>query len=368
MSKKIQTRLIVCSFLSLTMTAAPLSATGNDVSIVVLSDIQNTLKNRVKYEAVDVICDELRLSGFNVVERRGSPFEGGLRNALEGVFREHAVSAAVVVTESSPKDGTVTLFVDYPDRGIESPAAFFIEFPLNRDRAEIVAFKVSENVSFFTEGVTNRAGEGGTSAVKTPGADKETRSDADVQQATSTVRPEAPHFAVYAHLGGEYSPGGTGVFGAAGIGARWYPALRKSLDLSLSIYPLGRDMGTGDSGASFDFLLVKIRGGFELRSGRRFRVNPGVSLGFGYVWMHGYPLESDADNETGTVRKDVGDFFPYAGGSLELIYTVSPRLFIPVRFDVGAAMTKVSVVFSGEEVATFGLPIMELSFGMGGLF
>ena len=346
----------------------------DELNIVVLTNLMKDSDEKLCSAAVDTICDELQITGFNVTKvKNAAPFQDGLKSTIDEALLEYRAFIAIAITQSSMKDGNVMLFFKDSDEKIKNLESIYIEFPLSKDKAELVAFRVSEKAALLSDSLNISV---------SIDDDKETNIPArhDVKQIRlSEELSKSKHhmIGVFAMMGGEYSRGGIGTFAGPGIGARLRSIVNMVFDLELRLYIIGNDLKhefdelTMDY-AAMDFTILKLRAAYSFSFGKYFFLNTGISLGAAYLWVTGKSYSNTATKAQNVDIRKQGDIFAYGGGSVELVFNLFERLWIPLRFELGAFIPNISIVFGKstdgvlekQPVASFKIPIVEFSIGI----
>jgi hypothetical protein len=329
-------------------------------NLVVIQTKTNDYGDKIGLQAIEILCDELRLTGFNFRLRDSfdadTTRESPSRSEQKGLFGDFRIAASIQFEIINEAEGMVTLYENNLNYGAKRLEVVPISLPLSRDEAEQVALKISEKLSIVADSA-EIIKEDNVKRKKENSIERKKLISIDIH---SNVVEEHKWLRWGVHLTakGEYSPGGTGTFGALSLGLRWFPRIDNFLELSITYFGVGRDVIMKGASSSIDFGIIKLKGAHEFRLHRYLRASLGVAVGVGYIRAEG---KSDrVDLESATVQ----EFFPYGGVTGELIFVPNDRVWIPVRVDLGGAFPGITIRFADHQVAKIGMPLVEFGVGV----
>lgn len=154
------------------------------------------------------------------------------------------------------------------------------------------------------------------------------------------------------------STGGTGGQGAVEFAVRWNFVRFFSMELGMFFSVVGRDIVRLDESASFDVAALRGFLLWEVLRGRRLKISLGAGVGVLFAWSKGKAPEGVA------VSDELG-YAAYIGGSAQLAVVLIRYLWLRTGFSVGTTVPReIAVRFGGDEVASFGRPVLEGFLGM----
>ena len=315
-------------------------------------------------QAEKLVVEELYLLDFNVISQPSiAADEGEFKRELEDVALRNNAAAVARIYKANERSWVLSLLTR---EGASRKINFYnteIDVIPNDDTAETTALKIVEALQARL--IDSRLVDSDDDSIE---IDSNPLPDANRTEQHPTIEPPPEdsigplrhRFRFFAAFAGEFSPGGTGVMGGPGIGARWLPIPRLSIGIDMALGVIGKDVTSSGSSSTFDLLLGRVRTAYEMTFGRIADASLGISIGPAYVWTKG----TSAD-ETASTRSDKTVML-YLGGGFEVCLTVMDNVWFPLYLNIGALPQRAIVEFEGKKVAMFGLPIVE--FGIGAMF
>ncbi|MBN2526901.1 MAG: hypothetical protein JXR76_10950 [Deltaproteobacteria bacterium] len=366
--------MLLCAVSLLTSVVTHGAVLNGDANIVVTT-IPEANSAPLMEDSITVICEELEVTGFNVVRTTYSAKENAsLKHYVNDALDKNYASLAVVITQSSNTAGTVLLFAKQGLDEVTALDSVNVKFPLPKDKAELVAFKVSETAALLSDGMHHS-----TSPIPvdypqkvhsiTAQSEKKTKSQSaeSAKKVTGKIR-----FGVYLAPAAELSPGNSGVIGGSRLGARWQTKRQKAFHFEVNWYPFARPIHHDDVTVTLDFLITRLHAAHIFTLTRFLSLNAGLSIGMGYIWTTGnVHSPTDDDGNLLQSKKETGIFF-YAGGGITMEFRVNHRIVIPLRVEMGAIPNGAKFSYAtptadGEKkdtIGEFGQPMVEASAGI----
>jgi hypothetical protein len=160
-------------------------------------------------------------------------------------------------------------------------------------------------------------------------------------------------------LGGSVfgSPSGVGALGALQVALRWNVLDVLALELEGLIPPAGKDTERGSISLTFYTIGVRLWLFFDLLRATWLRLGFGPGGGILISWASGFgsPYEG--------VRRDMA-VTAYLGGTLQAAFIIIKNVWIRLGFTAGTSLPRVSITYSGNELLTFGMPLLEGFIGL----
>jgi hypothetical protein len=175
----------------------------------------------------------------------------------------------------------------------------------------------------------------------------------EVKVDSGEERPAKPHrFGLALGFGPSGSPGGVGVIGSVVAVAGWHAIEHLSIEIDGALSAAGEDIEQSGARSTFDYATVRAWASWDIRG--RGVLRPMLALGGGplFSWTEGQDTEGFAGStELATVA--------YLGGAAQLGIAVARSFWLRLGARVGALLPEVRVEFAGDEVASFGQPLVE---------
>lgn len=356
-------RLLVIS--AILAAAKPAVSSGKDdgkqpmdrTRIVMLTPMYSENVGAFSTNALKVMCDELAVTGFTVVrETPEVEMETSLKRTVSDSLYRHRSYVAVVVLRSSQTEGTVTLFGRKGLDEVVDLDSMYVEFPMNRDKAELVAFKVSEKVALLSEGLMYSpspvvAANPVLSEAET--AKKKTEEELEPTDASPEVnRSFGSNYGVFTYGGGMYGLRRDyhtmGFLGGVGGGLRWWSlGVHKAMEVDVLYCPWSNTVRLDEVGeAGIQLMMVRLTAYHLFQISDRFVLNVGVGLGIGQLRANGEKRFSDD-----AIMADVDDTKGFTGVSGLLAYSLHRNIAIRLRASLGSIWPeeKISVSLDGRE-------------------
>ena len=334
-------------------------ANGVDgATILVLTSFREGVDVEVADGAVATICEELEITGFNVI--RLAPAEDSMLNLKQMIgdgFERHQASIAVVITQASLVDGTVMLFGKKGTDEVAHLDSEYVEFPLDRDTVELVAFKISEKAALLLNDMQSSAspipiadsdtGESNENQVGSKAGPK----DAPADDETSVTAPSRYRWGAY------FTAGGTAlirdfILAGGGLGVRWVPLAHKVFDLELSAYPISNKVGNENAGVSLGIAVCRGRAVHVIRLNEVVSLNIGLFAGAVFYWTVRGRVAEPGANELPTYFSRVKGGLFHAGGTGGIVLQLSRRVQLPIFIEAGVVAPRVN--FAVENVGGGG--------------
>jgi hypothetical protein len=148
------------------------------------------------------------------------------------------------------------------------------------------------------------------------------------------------------------SPGGTDAMGAVNLSLRGSVAPFLSLEIDNAITLLSRPIRSGVASSSFDMAVIRGWILWDFFRHRIVRLSAGGGGGLLLAWSTGF---GPAAVETETDLTNAA----YLGATVQAAFVLTENLWLRLGFNVGAALPGITVYFFEDEMADFGLPLME---------
>ena len=345
--------------------------------IVVLTRLNSDGTSGFSTDALKVMCDELTVTGFNVIREEHSSDAGeSLPRVVSDVLYAHQSFVVVVVSPAGASGGTVTLL---GRKGLDEVVEFDsipVTFPISRNHAELVAFKVSEKAALLSDGMkyspppvpVDEAVNPATDTASAPGEAPEAAADGARKKTDERSDWEGSKLGVFAHGSTAWSPGenAIGWMGGLGGGLRWRPMVHMMLDAEVTFYPWSRAVTEESIGeASMQLLLARAGIGYVFRLSGIVLAHLGLAVGIGNLRIIGNAFAENTVAHTFNETKGYGGIL---GGCA---FRLHRRIAIPLRISVGAIWpeekisvgTKTTDNTISKATAHFGPWMAEVSIG-----
>lgn len=173
------------------------------------------------------------------------------------------------------------------------------------------------------------------------------------------ANPSKGAFGIRLGFSGIGSPGGTGGRGALDMALRWSFVPFLSVEAEGLFTVVGKDIRHLEAGATFNAALLRAWLIWEILHRGRVRFCAGAGAGGLFAWTQGY-----APAESYDVRSELGRA-AFLGGSIQIAFVLSRYVWLRAGFAAGTTFPdEIKVRFSGEEVASFGRPLLEGALGV----
>ena len=325
---------------------------NSTTNIVVMTNAVPEYQDRLIEDAVLTICEELQINGFNVIRVDSSKkLKLSLKRTIGEAFERHDTSLAVVVFQNSVTDGTVMLFSQNGlDGGVTNLDSTYIELPLDKDKAEVVAFQVSEKASLLFDGMKLSISPVEIENNALPNdAEASANGDNTDRENANTTATSHLKWGRFLGVAGEYAPGGTGAMAGGNAGIRWRPVLNKAIDLEIKGYLWGKSFGNSGIEANINFFAAKLRGAHIFTFAQRLLIGIGMNVGVGIVSARGSNGSYVADSfevQSTPIKKAVFLF----GASTEVGLKLNEQVVIPLRFEAGGVLPEYNIKFEQDGV------------------
>ncbi len=334
-------------------TAEPAVSSGKDdekqpvdrTRIVMLTRAYSENVAAFSTNALKVMCDELEVTGFTVVrETSDAEMETSLKRTVSDSLYRHQSYVAVVVLRSSQTEGTVTLFGRKGLDEVVDLDSMYVEFPMNRDKAELVAFKVSEKVALLSEGLTySPSPVVEITTVKpepepAPGKSNREKAMSSAPAPARRNRPGNSKYGLFLHTGALYGlrwdRHSLGFLAGFDGGFRWYPRWHKAVDFEVLYCPWSNTVSWDEVGkAGISLLMIRHGVSHVFRFNDIFSLSVGGQVGVGKLTSKAEDTFYDRVNIVSTT--DIKDIKAYAGIGAGIQYQVHRNIVIPIRISLG---------------------------------
>ncbi len=147
------------------------------------------------------------------------------------------------------------------------------------------------------------------------------------------------------------SPGEIGALGQLGLAYRYRALGWLSLELTAATSVVRGELSYDGIGSTFDVALLAGWLCWEWPALGRLRASIGFGGGVAVPWAVGQP---NPRYEAGRDASLSG----YLGAALQAAVVITPRLWIRLGFEAGAALPEIRVQYGGRTVARFGQPLL----------
>jgi hypothetical protein len=149
-----------------------------------------------------------------------------------------------------------------------------------------------------------------------------------------------------------WSPGGIGPMGAIRLSFDTRPTAWLSLRADAWLTVIGRDIERGSTAATFDAAVFRLVAFFEFLHRGWARPAMGICGGGAVTWSKGVAGGGESKEwEVGLAG--------YAGGAGRFAAIIGEWFRAEIGLAVGAVLPEVAVRFSGDDIAAFGLPVLD---------
>jgi hypothetical protein len=147
------------------------------------------------------------------------------------------------------------------------------------------------------------------------------------------------------------SPGEIGALGQLGLAYRYRALGWLSLELTAATSVVRGELSYDGIGSTFDVAVLAGWLCWEWPALGRLRASFGVGGGVAVPWAVGQPNPRYAAGRDASLSG-------YVGAALQAAVVLTPRLWLRLGFEAGAALPEIRVQYGGRTVARFGQPLL----------
>jgi hypothetical protein len=341
------------------------AAAVNAAVDVVIVSMTACCQDHAWKEAEDKAGAELSALQFSVEVIEGTAAdEQGQYEELEQAVEQGGVTCAVRFSLSPDGGGGADLFIVDAATGDRVFRRMTVPEASDAEAASVIALRVVETLQAslleLTSGVgpvepageENAAGEEEEEKVEPPAATPLPPVEDIFKKPPEKKKMEPGKVGLRLGLSALGSPGGTDVMGAVNLSLRGSVASFLSLELDNAITLLSRPIRSGIASSSFDIAVLRGWILWDFLRHRIVRVSAGGGAGLLLAWSTGFgPRAVEAETDLTNAA--------YVGATVQIAFVLTENLWLRLGFNAGAALPAVTIYFFGEEMADFGLPLME---------